>query len=163
MGSSEDETGHSPSSNPPALALADSSARDIQEFVERQLGEMPVSRRDRAEVSRATRSSLRGLSGSSAAIVRISVFPDHLEMEFLRSAEVADRGPLELSSFSDWLAALLKQQGLSQEAAARRIGVSLKTVNRWVRGRTEPRLRELRLVHQAFGEAPPLLAAGPSV
>jgi transcriptional regulator with XRE-family HTH domain len=36
------------------------------------------------------------------------------------------------------------------------LGVSLKTVNRWVNGRTEPRMRELRRIQEAFGVAPPL-------
>jgi transcriptional regulator with XRE-family HTH domain len=53
----------------------------------------------------------------------------------------------------------LKERGLSQEAAARRIGVSLKTVSRWVRGETEPRFRELALIQRAFGEQPISLPA----
>ena len=39
-------------------------------------------------------------------------------------------------------------------AAARQLGVSVKTVSRWVGGETEPRLRELRRIHEVFGEAP---------
>jgi transcriptional regulator with XRE-family HTH domain len=47
-------------------------------------------------------------------------------------------------------------RGLSQEAAARQLGVSVKTVSRWVGGETEPRLHDLRRIHQVFGEAPSL-------
>ena len=57
-------------------------------------------------------------------------------------------------SFAEWLAGVLKREGLSQEAAARQLGVSVKTVSRWVGGETEPRLRELRRIHEVFGEAP---------
>lgn len=66
-------------------------------------------------------------------------------------------------TFSQWFRALLAERRLSQEAAARRIGVSLKTVSRWLHGTTEPRLRELRRVRQAFDELPPFLEPEPSV
>jgi transcriptional regulator with XRE-family HTH domain len=49
---------------------------------------------------------------------------------------------------------VLKREGLSQEAAARQLGVSVKTVSRWVGGETEPRLRDLRRIHEVFGEGP---------
>jgi transcriptional regulator with XRE-family HTH domain len=49
---------------------------------------------------------------------------------------------------------VLKREGLSQEAAARQLGVSVKTVSRWVGGETEPRLRELRRIREVFGEVP---------
>ena len=51
---------------------------------------------------------------------------------------------------------LLWYEGLTQPEAATVLGVSLKTVNRWVNGRTEPRMRELRRIQEAFGVAPPL-------
>jgi len=60
------------------------------------------------------------------------------------------------AGFDVWLGGVLKARRLSQEAAARKVGVSLKTVNRWVNGRTEPRMRELRRIQEAFGVAPPL-------
>src|SRR5439155_26695899 len=56
--------------------------------------------------------------------------------------------------FSEWLRSLLRSEGLSQEAAARRRGVSRKPVSRWVGGQTEPRLRELRRIHAEFGQGP---------
>jgi transcriptional regulator with XRE-family HTH domain len=56
--------------------------------------------------------------------------------------------------FAEWLAGLLKREGLTQEAAARQLGVSVKTVSRWVGGETEPRLRDLRRIHEVFGEGP---------
>src|ERR1051325_7785055 len=47
-------------------------------------------------------------------------------------------------SFAEWMSNLIRTRRMSQEAMARLLGVSLKTVNRWVNGRTEPRMRELR-------------------
>jgi DNA-binding XRE family transcriptional regulator len=60
------------------------------------------------------------------------------------------------AGFDEWLGGVLKARRMSQEAAARAVGVSLKTVNRWVNGRTEPRMRELLRIQEAFGVAPPL-------
>ena len=40
------------------------------------------------------------------------------------------------------------------EAAARQLGVSVKTVSRWVGGATEPRLRDLRRIRELFGDIP---------
>jgi transcriptional regulator with XRE-family HTH domain len=49
---------------------------------------------------------------------------------------------------------VLRTQGLTQEAAARQLGVSVKTVSRWVGGATEPRMRDLRRIQEVFGEVP---------
>ncbi|HWG01501.1 MAG TPA: helix-turn-helix transcriptional regulator [Trebonia sp.] len=40
------------------------------------------------------------------------------------------------------------------ESAARQLGVSVKTVNRWAGGATEPGLRDLRRIHELLGEVP---------
>jgi DNA-binding XRE family transcriptional regulator len=58
------------------------------------------------------------------------------------------------SSFADWMQDVLRTQGLTQEAAARQLGVSVKTVSRWVGGATEPRMRDLRRIQEVFGEVP---------
>ena len=58
------------------------------------------------------------------------------------------------ASFADWMAGVLRREGLTMEAAARQLGVSVKTVSRWVGGSTEPRLRDLRRIHELFGEIP---------
>jgi hypothetical protein len=57
-------------------------------------------------------------------------------------------------SFARWLAAGLRREGLTTEAAARLLNVSTKTVSRWVGGATEPRLRDLYRIRQVFGEPP---------
>lgn len=58
------------------------------------------------------------------------------------------------ASFADWLSGALRRDGMTLEAAARRLGVSVKTVSRWVGGSTEPRLRDLSRIRETFGEFP---------
>ncbi len=58
------------------------------------------------------------------------------------------------TTFADWMQDVLRTQGLTQEAAARQLGVSVKTVSRWVGGATEPRMRDLRRIQEVFGEIP---------
>ncbi|HEY7047565.1 MAG TPA: helix-turn-helix transcriptional regulator [Jatrophihabitantaceae bacterium] len=89
--------------------------------------------------------------------VVIRLFPDDVEVEVLSSADRAgpvSEVPGEPTSFADWFADVLRRQGLSQEAAARQLGVSVRTVSRWVRGTTEPRLRDVRRISEAFGPVP---------
>jgi len=57
-------------------------------------------------------------------------------------------------TFADWMSTALRREGLTQEAAARMLGVSVKTVSRWVGGTTEPRMRDLRRIQEVFGEVP---------
>jgi hypothetical protein len=113
--------------------------------------------------------------------VAVGIFPDHTEVDVLRSAPdpAAGSGPPsppgqlpatpppprgagairpaatpEGQSFAKWMAVVLQREGLTHEVAARRLGVSVKTVSRWVGGETEPRLRDLRRIHEVFGEIP---------
>jgi DNA-binding XRE family transcriptional regulator len=65
-------------------------------------------------------------------------------------SEQAGRG----DTFSEWMTTTLRREGLTQEAAARMLGVSVKTVSRWVGGATEPRLRDLRRIKEVFGQIP---------
>ena len=57
-------------------------------------------------------------------------------------------------TFAEWMSTALRREGLTQEAAARMLGVSVKTVSRWVGGATEPRMRDLRRIQEIFGEVP---------
>jgi hypothetical protein len=57
-------------------------------------------------------------------------------------------------TFAEWMSSALRREGLTQEAAARQLGVSVKTVSRWVGGATEPRMRDLRRIQELFGELP---------
>jgi hypothetical protein len=58
------------------------------------------------------------------------------------------------TSFAEWFAAVLRREGMTMEAVARRLQVSVKTVSRWVGGTTEPRLRDLSRIREIFGELP---------
>ena len=58
------------------------------------------------------------------------------------------------ANFADWMSVALRREGLTQEAAARLLGVSVKTVSRWVGGATQPRMRDLRRIQEVFGEVP---------
>src|SRR5579863_2686670 len=62
--------------------------------------------------------------------------------------------PVHPDTFADWMSTALRREGLTQEAAARMLGVSVKTVSRWVGGATEPRMRDLRRIQEVFGEVP---------
>ena len=112
---------------------ADSSVADIRRFI---LEELVAGRDSAGERTQSVR-------------VTIRVLPDEVEMI------VGLDGGTD-TSFSAWFVEVLRDGGFTQQAAARRLGVSGKTVNRWVRGDTEPRLRELRRVQAVFGEMPPL-------
>ena len=57
-------------------------------------------------------------------------------------------------SFAAWLSGRLRADGMTMEAAARRLNVSTKTISRWVGGTTEPRLRDLYRIRDVFGEPP---------
>lgn len=58
------------------------------------------------------------------------------------------------TTFADWMASTLRREGLTQQAAARQLGVSVKTVSRWIGGATEPRMRDLRRIQELFGDVP---------
>jgi len=60
----------------------------------------------------------------------------------------------QADNFAGWMSTALRREGLTQEAAARLLGVSVKTVSRWVGGTTEPRLRDLRRIQEVFGDVP---------
>jgi DNA-binding transcriptional regulator YiaG len=71
-----------------------------------------------------------------------------------RSRAEADGQPVQGDTFSEWMTTTLRREWLTQEAAARMLGVSVKTVSRWVGGATEPRMRDLRRIKEAFGQVP---------
>jgi len=108
-----------------------------------------------AATERLVREILRGHDGDVR--VRFRVRGDAVSMEVLDEARTAATPAVgEHVSFAQWMSDLIHSRRMSQEAMARLLGVSLKTVNRWVNGRTEPRMRELRRIQDAFGVAPPL-------
>jgi len=65
--------------------------------------------------------------------------------------EVAE---LVTTTFAEWMGNALRREGLTHAAAARELGVSVKTVSRWVGGTTQPRMRDMRRIKAVFGEVP---------
>jgi ribosome-binding protein aMBF1 (putative translation factor) len=133
----------------------------VREFAREQAVESGISPKQREEVAAAVeRAFASALSRrtSQTLEVRVRLLGDSIEVEFMsggaHETEPGQDGAHWTGSFAVWLSQELRERGLSQEAAARRIGVSLKTVSRWVRGETEPRFRELALIQGAFGEQP---------
>ncbi len=173
-----------------------SSIPDIRDFVRRCLAQSPLSEQDTREVGETVSRALLEAAGPTGAIsVSFRIFPDHVEVDVLKSGaqlgaaagldalaslmrahEAAGgvrqppwpRNPgvardsaarqvtagADAESFADWMAGVLRREGLTMEAAARQLGVSVKTVSRWVGGATEPRLRDLRRIRELFGEIP---------
>ena len=68
--------------------------------------------------------------------------------------DAGDAAAAHSETFAAWMSSTLRREGLTQEAAARQLGVSVKTVSRWVGGATEPRMRDLRRIQEVFGEVP---------
>jgi Helix-turn-helix len=159
-----------------------SSIPDIRDFVRRCLAHSPLSEEDNKEVGETVSQALLEAAGPTGAIsVSFRIFPDHVEVDVLRSGPqvgtaagvdaltslLAQEGrgvaPAGLPgagdepgdmAFADWMAGVLRREGLTMEAAARQLGVSVRTVSRWVGGTTEPRLRDLRRIRELFGDFP---------
>jgi hypothetical protein len=148
---------------------------EIRDFVRRCLGESPLTEEGTREVSETVFRALLDAAGPTGAIqVSFRIFPEHVEVDVLHSNQQPDElaaqqvaatqpRPVAASrpavdgraaTFADWMSSTLRREGLTQEAAARQLGVSVKTVGRWVGGETEPRLRDLRRIQELFGDLP---------
>jgi DNA-directed RNA polymerase specialized sigma24 family protein len=116
--------------------------------------------------------------------VAFRIFPEHVEVDVLHSesqvtdaaaagaqpapaaqpmparsarpAAAASQAPADPhpASFAEWMSSALRREGMTHEAAARQLGVSVKTVSRWVGGATQPRMRDLKRIQEVFGEVP---------
>lgn len=149
-----------------------SSIPEIREFVRTCLAEAPLTDQDNQEISRIVFRALLDAAGPTGTIqISFRIFPEHVEVDVLHSHSGENGEPTlselralampeearpepERASFAEWMAAVLRRERLTQEAAARQLGVSVKTVSRWVGGETEPRLRDLRRIQERFGDLP---------
>lgn len=148
---------------------------EIRDFVRRCLAESPLTEDGNRSVQETVFRALLDAAGPTGAIqVSFRIFPEHVEVDVLHSnqppSEIGGRMPAAAprpataaakpgmtgrpATFADWMSTALRREGLTQEAAARQLGVSVKTVGRWVGGETEPRLRDLRRIQELFGELP---------
>lgn len=146
-----------------------SSIPEIREFVRLSLADSPLTEEGNREVSRIVFRALLDAAGPSGTIqVSFRIFPEHVEVDVLHSHS-GDPGEPTLAqlnalsnppaapraaTFAEWMAEALRREGLTREAAARQLGVSVKTVGRWVGGETEPRMRDLRRIKDLFGDTP---------
>jgi hypothetical protein len=135
-----------------------SSLVAIRDFVRRHLAQTPFSEDDIRALGDRVRDVLLDVAGPSGTIqVSVRVFPSYAEVDVLpASADETARVPERAAgiSFADWLAGSLRRDGMTMETAARHLGVSTKTVGRWVGGTTEPRLRDLSRIRDVFGDLP---------
>jgi|SRR5690349_13625624 len=136
-----------------------SSLVAIRDFVRRHLAQTPFSEDDIRSLGDRIRDVLLEVAGPSGTIqVSVRVFPSYAEVDVLPATadEAATRVPDRAAgiSFADWLAGALRRDGMTMETAARHLGVSTKTVGRWVGGTTEPRLRDLSRIRDVFGDLP---------
>jgi DNA-binding XRE family transcriptional regulator len=96
---------------------------------------------------------VRPLSSSQSAAAQY-VTPSQPPAAPPASGVAAPADGQHAGTFAEWMSSALRREGLTQEAAARQLGVSVKTVSRWVGGATEPRMRDLRRIQEVFGEVP---------
>jgi hypothetical protein len=156
-----------------------SSLPDVRDFVRRQLTSAPLSDDDVRTLCDRVAQVLLDAAGVPGTIqVSLRIFPTRAEVDVLLGQNgvppapgptaaadppVGEVAPVETPAvvapaptgpFADWLSASLRREGLTMEAAARRLKVSAKTISRWVGGTTEPRLRDLYRIRELFGEPP---------
>jgi hypothetical protein len=155
-----------------------SSLPDVRDFVRRQLTSAPLSDDDVRTLCERAGQVLLDAAGAPGTIqVSLRIFPTRAEIDLVLGPNDAPMpvpstavdppaddpvpdeppamaAPAPVGSFAEWLSASLRREGLTMEAAARRLQVSAKTISRWVGGTTEPRLRDLYRIRELFGEPP---------
>lgn len=134
-----------------------SSVPGIREFVQRSLADAPLTEaEDRAVGNTILRALLDAAGPAGVLEVSCRKYPGRVEFDVV-PARAARPGPVAAApagpaaTFADWLAEALRGKGITKETAAERLGVSAKTMTRWLGGQTEPRLRDLRRIEDQFG------------
>src|SRR5689334_19346702 len=113
-----------------------SSLPDAHQFVRETLGGADVEPLPHNAVTAAINDALLAAARPDvgAFVVVIRLFPHEAEIEVLSAADRALPASGEptpaAASFAGWFADVLRREGLSQEAAARQLGVSVRTVSR---------------------------------
>lgn len=144
-----------------AFPARPSSLPDAEHFVRENVASTALEPSEMQAVFSAIKDAILAAAQPDIGSFQITVrsFPDDVEIEVLSGADPPTASTLPASvtsgSFASWLTATLRSQGLSHEAAARQLGVSVRTISRWVRGQTEPRFRDLRRVEEMLGGGPP--------
>lgn len=136
-----------------------SSVPGIREFVRQSLADAPLAEAEEREVGNTILRALLDAAGPAGALeVVCRKYSGRVEVDVV-PARAGSPGPVAAppaaappaASFADWLAEALRNNGISKETAAERLGVSAKTMTRWLGGQTEPRLRDLRRIEDRFG------------
>jgi hypothetical protein len=155
---------------------------EIRDFVRRCLADSPLDEDGVREVGETVFRALLDAAGPTGSVqVAFRIFPEHVEVDVLHSesqvtaagaqpvpaaqpmparsarpAAAASQAPADPhpASFAEWMSSALRREGMTHEAAARQLGVSVKTVSRWVGGATQPRMRDLKRIQEVFGEVP---------
>jgi len=139
------------------VPVAESTRREVVGLVMSAIRRAGAAQHRR--VSEEARSGLEGIATDDQMgdlTLRIGIDDGWLEVEIgsRRRGQPGAGATEEGEPFGSWLRHRLRDVGLSQESAARRIGVSARTVGRWIRGDTEPRYRDLSRVRVVMGGLP---------
>src|ERR1700677_3215407 len=127
-----------------------SSIPDIRDFVRRCLAQSPLSEEDNREVGATVAQALLDAAGPTGAIHgSFRIFPDHVEVDVLKSgAQLGTTAGLDAlrsflkadeltgpsragggdddPSFADWMASVLRREGMTMEVAARQLRGSVE-------------------------------------
>lgn len=139
-----------------------SAVPEIREFLRSCLVDAPLTEAEDRELGNTILRALLAAAGP-AGMIEISCrkYPRLVEFDVLPSVTAhlpaaapppAAAAQAPAASFAEWMTETLRRTGTSRDAAAQQLGVSVKTVDRWIAGRTEPRLRELRRIQDQFGD-----------
>jgi hypothetical protein len=106
-------------------------------------------------LDREVAAALRDLaisSGHRTVDIRVRVQGGRVRVEIL-GPPVRDVTDGDGATFAHWLSTAMEERALTSRQTAAALGVSSRTVSRWLNGWTEPRLRELRRITAYFGAA----------